>query len=113
MWFDPGLPPEDLGKLTADETDKGDTSSGGQYHASVKPGRLCVAKDLGIGQRFDVAGRGLVDMGVAVGTHEGLRLHAVAADLFDHVAERREGGGDLDGFGASYDPEREDSMPRT
>jgi len=52
-------------------------------------------------------------MDVAVGTHEGLRLHAVAADLFDHVAERREGGGDLDGFGASYDPEREDSMPRT
>ena len=52
-------------------------------------------------------------MDVAVGTHEGLRLHAVAADLSDHVAERREGGGDLDGFGASYDPEREDSMPRT
>jgi len=113
VWSDPGLSPEDPGKLIADETDKGERHSGGQYHASVKPGRLCVAKDLGIGQRFDVAGRGLVDMGVAVGTHEGLRLHAVAADLFDHVAERREGGGDLDGFGASYDPEREDSMPRT
>ena len=68
---------------------------------------------LAIAWRRDHGRRGLIDVGVAVGTHEDLNLHAVAADLFDHVAEHREGGGDLDGVGGSYDPQREDSMPRT
>ena len=48
--------------------------------------------ELGIGNLLGVAGRGRIDMGIAVGTDQGGDLDPVAADVLHEVAQDREAG---------------------
>ena len=52
--------------------------------------------ELGIGNPLGIAGRGRVDVGIAVGADQGCDLDAVAADVLHEVAQDREAGNDVE-----------------
>jgi hypothetical protein len=52
--------------------------------------------ELGVGNLLGVAGRGRIDMGIAVGTDQGPDLDPVAADVLHEVAQDREAGDNVE-----------------
>lgn len=66
-----------------------------------------VEDDIGIGEGVDVAGAGLVEVGIDPRSHEGGDVDAVAAAVADEIADHADGGGDADAVvGAGGEPAR-------
>ena len=93
-----GRSPDFSGDDAVAGDDDGGLAAGG-LHQPRQPSLQPKAVDddqFGIGDLLRVRGRRRIDVDVAIGTDQGRDLDAIAADIFDEIAEDRKARDDLE-----------------